>query len=70
MDCYFCKTCGVRVMHRLREPDGRERDVVSLKGGCVEGLEWKGLPHIWTKSAVVEIPEGVRTWEMAPEGLP
>ncbi|KAK4038530.1 Mss4-like protein [Parachaetomium inaequale] len=66
MDCYFCKVCGVRVMHRIREPDGTERETVSIKGGLVNGLEWKGATHIYTRSAVVEVPEGVEQWEGAP----
>src|SRR3569833_1308225 len=35
MDCYFCKTCGSRVMHRIRDQGGTERDTVSIKGGLV-----------------------------------
>ncbi|KAG7284463.1 hypothetical protein NEMBOFW57_010836 [Staphylotrichum longicolle] len=70
MDCYFCKECGGRVMHRIREPDGTERDTVVFKGGLVKGLNWKGAPHIYTRSAVVEIPEGVERWEGAPDRMP
>lgn len=42
-----------------------------MKAGCVEGLDWKGAVHIWTKRAVVQVPEGVETWEAQPdeEGL-
>ncbi|KAK4118683.1 hypothetical protein N657DRAFT_651048 [Parathielavia appendiculata] len=69
MDCYFCRECGVRVMHRIKGPDGVERDTVSIKGGLLGGLDWKGAPHIYTRSAVVELPEGVDTWEGAPEGM-
>ncbi|KAK4235964.1 Mss4-like protein [Achaetomium macrosporum] len=70
MDCYFCRVCGVRVMHRIREPDGTERDTVSIKGGLVRGLSWKGAAHIFTRSAVVDVPEGVERWEGAPDGMP
>lgn len=66
MDCYFCKRCGTRVLHRIREPDGKERDTVSIKGGCVKGLVWKGAMHIYTGTAVVDIPEGAVKWEGAP----
>lgn len=66
MDCYFCKICGVRVFHRIRKPDGIERDTVSVKGGCIEGLDWSGAKHIFTRSAVVPIPEGAEQWEAAP----
>jgi len=69
MDCYFCKECGARVLHRVREADGTERDTVSVKGGLVEGLDWSKAVHIYTRSAVIEIPEGVK-WEAGPGELP
>ena len=31
---------------------------MSVKGGCIEGLDWSKAIHIWTKSAMVPIPEG------------
>lgn len=34
------------------------KNVVSVKGGCLEGLDWQRAIHIWTKSAMVPIPEG------------
>ncbi|GAB1316955.1 CENP-V/GFA domain-containing protein [Madurella fahalii] len=70
MDCYFCKRCGTRLIHRIRDADGKERDTVSIKGGCVKGLEWKGAAHIYARSAVVEIPKGVTTWEGPPGEMP
>ncbi|KXX76828.1 hypothetical protein MMYC01_201924 [Madurella mycetomatis] len=70
MDCYFCKRCGTRVVHRIREADGKERGTIAIKGGCVKGLEWQGAAHIFTRSAVVEIPKGVTTWEGAPGEMP
>lgn len=33
------------------------KNVVSVKGGCIEGLDWSKAIHIWTKSAMVPIPE-------------
>lgn len=54
--CYFCKMCGTRLFHI--EPT---KDVISVKGGCLEGLDWKTAIHIWTKSAMVPIPEGSET---------
>jgi hypothetical protein len=69
MDCYFCKSCGVRIMHRIREPDGQERETVSVKGGVIEGLCWKGAKHIYTESAVVEIPPNAERWETTPETM-
>ncbi|RYP67400.1 hypothetical protein DL769_005786 [Monosporascus sp. CRB-8-3] len=37
------------------------KNVVSVKGGCLEGLDWGRAVHIWTKSAMVPIPEGAET---------
>ncbi len=37
------------------------KNVVSVKAGCLEGLDWKKAIHIWTKSAMVPIPEGSET---------
>ena len=65
-DCYFCKTCGVRVMHRSRDSSGSERGTVAIKGGLVEGLNWKDAVHIFTRSAVVPIPEGAEKYEAGP----
>lgn len=66
MDCYFCSTCGVRVMHRTRNADGSTRPTVSVKGGLVDGLDWSQGKHIFTGTAVVPIPEGVERWEGTP----
>jgi hypothetical protein len=51
--CYFCKNCGTRLIHTTPS-----KNVVSVKGGCLDGLDWKKAIHIWTKSAMVPIPEG------------
>ncbi|EOO02328.1 putative glutathione-dependent formaldehyde-activating enzyme protein [Phaeoacremonium minimum UCRPA7] len=67
MDCYFCKECGVRIFHRIREADGTERPTVSVKGGLVDGLDWSKAKHIYTRSAVVPIPAGAERWEATPE---
>lgn len=64
MDCYFCRVCGVRVMHHVRE-----RDTVSVKGGLVKGLRWAGAAHIFTRSAVVDVPAGVERWEGGPPAM-
>ncbi|KAJ9151874.1 Centromere protein V [Pleurostoma richardsiae] len=56
--CYFCKNCGTRLIHMTPG-----KNVVSVKGGCLEGLDWKTAIHIWTKSAMVPIPEGCETYE-------
>ncbi|KXH37130.1 glutathione-dependent formaldehyde-activating enzyme [Colletotrichum simmondsii] len=52
-DSYFCRNCGTRLIHAT--PD---KNVVSVKGGCIDGLDWKTAVHIWTKNAMVPIPEG------------
>ena len=51
--CYFCKVCGTRLLHATPG-----KNVVSVKGGCLDGLDWKKAIHIWTKTAMVPIPEG------------
>ncbi|KAI0024033.1 Mss4-like protein [Xylariomycetidae sp. FL0641] len=71
MDGYFCSTCGTRLFHRLVGKDGTPRNTVSVKGGCVDGLNWDGARHIYMRSAVIEIP---REWEqydtLPPEMMP
>ncbi|KAM7202981.1 putative glutathione-dependent formaldehyde-activating enzyme protein [Naviculisporaceae sp. PSN 640] len=82
MDCYFCKTCGTRVMHRIREADGVERETVTLKGGCVvlgseeeikEGvsrvLDFSRATHLYAGQAVVDLAmwPGARTYEGSPD---
>lgn len=46
LNCYFCKACGTRLIHST---PGKE--VVSVKGGCIEGLDWSKAKHIWCKRA-------------------
>lgn len=46
LDCYFCRNCGTRLVHITPE-----KDVVSIKGGCIEGLDWQVAKHIWCKRA-------------------
>ncbi|KAI0160687.1 glutathione-dependent formaldehyde-activating [Xylariaceae sp. FL1272] len=53
LECYFCTQCGTRLIHSTKG-----KDFVSVKGGCLEGLDWGKAIHIWTKSAMVPIPEG------------
>ncbi|MCJ1291002.1 hypothetical protein MMC34_002544 [Xylographa carneopallida] len=59
--CYFCSKCGSRLVH-----DNADRELVSVKGGCIEGLDLSGAVHIWCKRAVVPVPEGVVRWEGEP----
>lgn len=71
LGCYFCKTCGSRLVHKT---DGEE--TLSVKGGCLVDLTKEmmtakgGVVHIWCKSAVVEIPDGAERWEEEPSDEP
>ncbi|QDS69291.1 hypothetical protein FKW77_002630 [Venturia effusa] len=67
MACYFCLTCGVRLFHRTRDAQGIEKPTVSIKGGCIEALDWSIGKHIYTRSAVVPIPPGAEQWRESPE---
>jgi len=65
LNCFFCKKCGTRLIHA--KPG---RDTLSVKGGCLEKLDWSKAKHIWTKRAVVPIPEGAARDEEEPsDGL-
>ncbi|KAI9848433.1 MAG: hypothetical protein M1837_000228 [Sclerophora amabilis] len=64
MSCYFCPLCGSRLIH---VSDGGKQNTVSVKGGCLDGLDWTSLKkHIWCRRAVVPIPEGVQRWDGEP----
>lgn len=70
LDCYFCPKCGSRLFSVSFSSDGRQRDVVTVKAGCVDGLDWTGIPHIWTRSALVDIPSNCEQYETGfPEKL-
>ncbi|KAI2635810.1 Mss4-like protein [Hypomontagnella submonticulosa] len=68
MDCYFCSKCGSRMFHRIVDADGKPRQTVSIKGGCIEGLEWNGGRgmHIYMRSAVMEIPAEWEQYDTLP----
>jgi hypothetical protein len=66
MKCYFCTRCGSRILNAGLE-DGGDPQVVSVKGGLLEGLEWKNAKHIFTRSAVVPIPDGSEQWGAEPD---
>ncbi|KAF1737399.1 hypothetical protein NHJ13051_001371 [Beauveria bassiana] len=38
------------------------KNVVSVRGGCVSGIDWSKAVHIWTKSAMVPIPESSESY--------
>jgi len=44
---------------------------VAVKGGCLDGIDqtwWKSANtmHIWTKRAIVPVPEGVEKFDEDP----
>lgn len=45
-------------------------EFVTIKGGLIEGLNWTGGTHLFCRSAVVPIPEGVRRFEAEPVDWP
>ncbi|RQM05825.1 hypothetical protein DH86_00002142 [Scytalidium sp. 3C] len=53
--------CGTRLIH-----SSPGQKVLSVKGGCIEGLDWSQAKHIWCKRAMVPIPEGVEREEEEP----
>lgn len=53
-----------------RNPQDGGRQFISIKGGCIEGLDWSSAQHIWVESAVVPIPANVKRWEQSPEPEP
>ncbi|KIW70315.1 hypothetical protein PV04_02598 [Phialophora macrospora] len=77
---YFCTKCGSRLVHvhvSVKEGhDGAGRTdvpaaMLSVKAGCLEGLSkemMRKAVHIWTRSAVVDIPEGAEQYEEEPPG--
>lgn len=40
----------------------QNKNVVSVKGGCLDGLDWSRAIHIWTNSAMMPIPEGAESY--------
>ncbi|KAF2019784.1 hypothetical protein BU24DRAFT_127196 [Aaosphaeria arxii CBS 175.79] len=65
-NCYFCSRCGSRILHAHVLEYGDPK-VVAVKGGVLEGLDWSGATHIFCRTAVVPIPDGVQRWEAEPD---
>lgn len=71
---YFCPQCGTRVFNAVVLPDGKTlRERVAVKAGLVDdvgetGLGWKGQKgmHIFTKSAVMDLPGEWECYETVP----
>ena len=65
---YFCTNCGSRLVHQWFKEDGTVGGF-AIKGGCLDGLTkemMRNAKHIWTKEAIVEIPEGAEAYEGEP----
>jgi hypothetical protein len=68
---FFCTKCGSRLMHQSISRDGKPAAAVSVKSGCLEGITkemMRSAVHIWTKSAVIDIPDDVEAYEDEPPG--
>ncbi|CAG9986936.1 unnamed protein product [Clonostachys byssicola] len=59
--CYFCRNCGTRMLHSVPN-----KNVISIKAGCIQGLDWTKAIHIWAKNAMVPIPEGSESYTYGP----
>ena len=58
-------------MHQSISRGGTPAAAVSVKSGCLNGVTREMISsavHIWTKSAIVDIPEGVEAYEGEPPG--
>lgn len=78
MECFFCKNCGARLLHLIHDtapvPGAKPKptSTANVKGGCLEDLDkemMKRVVHIWTKHAIVDIPEDAEKWDEAPSTL-
>ncbi|ROW07809.1 hypothetical protein VMCG_03572 [Cytospora schulzeri] len=59
--------CGAITFKTPLEKPLANKNVVSVKGGCLEGLDWNKAIHIWTKSAMIPIPEGAESYSEESE---
>jgi hypothetical protein len=68
---FFCTKCGSRLMHQSISEDSKPAAAVSVKSGCLDGITkemMRAAVHIWTKSAVVDIPDNAVAYEGEPPG--
>lgn len=56
VECYFCRVCGVRILHRVLLQGKTPRPTVTVRGGCLEGFTLDGARHIYTRTALVPVP--------------
>uniref|UniRef100_A0A8H7N7B9 Uncharacterized protein n=1 Tax=Bionectria ochroleuca TaxID=29856 RepID=A0A8H7N7B9_BIOOC len=47
-------------------PGAQNKNVISIKAGCIQGLDWTKAIHIWAKNAMVPIPEGSESYTYGP----
>jgi hypothetical protein len=68
---FFCTKCGSRLMHQSISKDGTPASAVSVKSGCLDGITkemMRSAVHIWTRSAIVDIPDDAEAYENEPPG--
>lgn len=58
VECYFCRVCGVRILHRVLLQGKTPKPTVTVRGGCLEGFTLDGAKHIYTRTALVPVPPG------------
>jgi hypothetical protein len=64
--CHFCSQCGSRLWHQA---DGRERDILSIKGGSLDQpIDLADAVHIWVsrKLSGVIVPQGAQQFPGEP----
>lgn len=67
----FCTKCGARLLHQHVSSVGEAGPYVSVKAGCLDGITkemMRTAVHIWTKSAIVDIPKDAEAHEEEPPG--
>lgn len=58
-------------MHQSVSREGKAADAVSVKSGCLDGVKkemMRSAVHIWTRSAIVDIPDDAEAYEGEPPG--
>jgi hypothetical protein len=58
---------GAAIIDQLSTEKGLDPDRIGVWGGCLDGLDWKKAIHIWTRSAMVPIPEGSESYSEESE---
>lgn len=67
MHCYFCRSCGTRLLHAVILADGTLRPTVSVKGGALEDpdgvIDWASAKHMFVRSAVMPLSPSWETYD-------